>query len=479
MITELDGFIDEHGSTFTDQTEIPEKLKDSSLLKSKQSKPTKCKDCKEEIEIFNEDDDKFDLVCRCGADYSVKKEEYRSFKLDYSALLSEVFSLLSYENPVIETRKAPKYIFGDAGSELSIYLVIDPADYERTIQEIIFEAIQSDTPSLLITPHKTISKILEIQSIFSGGSLVYTIPFTRLKSPKKVKKRIRSMGQIQELEKNVIEGLETEDKSLIDKVNSNPRYILTELNHIRLLRENKEIDHNNGDRLEDIAESVFSHIFTTLPEEGGGDNLFENVPDNIFYLPEKDHDEYGDYESIMGIADTKSGSQAKFSDENAEKHEKYLKPTRKRSNPAENVAHTFVVLGISGSQDLDFFDEMNEYYKENEYMVVLTADALQMIMAAYLSHTVSNELKLAHQDFSKALYPLFHNQTFNDRNISSIPRDLSSQRLKYMTPEEYKDEYLKRSKLMVVTQKVVKKHFESISETKGDIETILTNYLSS
>ena len=479
-ITELDSFIQEQGPTYTSRENVPAELRHSDFFKSKQRKPKKCQECKGEIRIYDEEGNSFDFICNsCGEEDSADKDEYKHFKLNYSALLESVFELLNYEDYYIETKKAPKYIYGHSDSSLSVYLVIAPADYETTVQEIIFRAIQEDRPSLLVTPRETISDVLEIQSVFSGGGLVYTVPFTHLDSPKKVKERVKSMEQIQDLEESVMDSLEAEDKSLIDRVNSNPRYILTELNHIRLLRENKEINQNNGDRLENIAESVFSHLFTTLPEESGGDDLFENVPDNIFYLPEKGYDEYRDYESILGVVDTKSGVQANFSDENAEKHEKYLKPTRKRSNPAENVAHTFVVLGISGSQDLDFFDEMDGYYKENEYMVILTADALQMIMAGYLSHTVSNELKLVHQDFSKALYPLFHNETFKDSDISSIPRDLSPQRLKDMSPEQYKDKYLKREKLMIITQEVVKEHFEDISKTDGDIETILTTYLNS
>lgn len=478
-ITELDSYLQEHGSTFTSLEEIPEDLAGTDLFKSKQRKPKSCDECDGDIKIYDEDDSRFDVVCEsCGEDYSVKKDEYKRFKMDYSNLLSQVFGLLEYEVSKIDSKKAPKYVYGESESNLSIYLIIEPAEYERTVQEIIFRAIQKDNPALLITPKEGISDILEIQSVFSGDSLVYTVPFTHLDNPKRVTDRIESMEQIQDLEQSVMENLEAEDKSIIDRINSNPRYILTELNHIRLLRENKEIKQNDGDRLENIAESVFSHIFTTLPEEGGGDDLFENVPDNIFYIPEKDYDAQGEYESILGIVDTKSGAQANFSDESAKKHEKYIKPTRKQSIPSENVAHTFAVLDISGSQDISFFDEMDENYKDNEYMVILTADAIQMIMAAYLSHTVSNELKLVHKDFSKALYPLFHNETFRERDISNIPRDLPPQKLKDMTPEEYKEEYLKREKLMVITQEVVKKHFEDISATEGSIETIITNYLN-
>jgi len=81
-------------------------------------------------------------------------------------------------------------------------------------------------------------------------------------------------------------------------------------------------------------------------------------------------------------------------------------------------------LEFDGQQELPFYDEMTTYYQENEHMVIFTAEALAMVMAAYLSHTVTNELTLVEGDFQTAIYPFFHKEKLRDAGLASITREV-------------------------------------------------------
>lgn len=57
----------------------------------------------------------------------------------------------------------------------------------------------------MITPKSEITEILKHQSIFSVGSLIYSIPFSKLENEKVIKKQLSTMKNIQEMENNLIE----------------------------------------------------------------------------------------------------------------------------------------------------------------------------------------------------------------------------------------------------------------------------------
>jgi hypothetical protein len=238
---------------------------------------------------------------------------------------------------------------------------------------------------------------------------------------------------------------------------------------MRLLRLAGELPQSSGTRLEKVAESVFSHLFVTNRGSGGEDDRGSNLPDSLFLISKNAIPE--GYESVLGIVDTKSGKDASFGSEPVEgKHDEYLNRARRESVGADLRAHIFVVLGFDGQKEFDFFDEMASNYKEGEYMIIFTDEALSMIMSAYLSHTLSNELKLVHGNFNAVIYPFFSPEQFRDADLGEIIREVGQK------PEEYRRRYQERNNLIIVTSEVVRKRIRDCCESPGDAEGLLNSY---
>jgi hypothetical protein len=216
------------------------------------------------------------------------------------------------------------------------------------------------------------------------------------------------------------------------------------------------------------------HLFPTQPERGGEADSGANLPDNVFYLWEEGSYGHIDYEPILGLVDTKSGQEANFGQEKVRgKHDDYVKGARKISFKHGSVGHIFLILDIDGQQEIKFYDRMQDDYEENMYMIVLTLDALITIFSAYLSSVVSNELKLNAASFNRAIYPLFHRDTYNSEpfeHLRRVFREVGQQ------PEEYRMKLLERPGLMVINRDVVIEHFNTLIEGPTELEEILNRY---
>lgn len=358
---------------------------------------------------------------------------------------------------------------GITEDNLNIYLIISPSDYQKAVNEICMETLREETPALLITPEESVTDLLEIQSLFAAGNLIYTIPFTMLTGIDEIQSSLDTIDEIQSLERQFIEDQADTEHPVVLHANLNPRYILTELNQMRLLRMGGDLPQSSGTRLEKIGESVFSHLFVTYPEQGGEDDRGTNLPDSIFYIA--NHGLPDDFGSVLGIVDTKSGEDASFRTEPIEgKHDEYLNRGRRQSVAADKLAHIFVILEFDGQQEIDFFDEMAERYQDGEFMVIFTAEALAMIMAAYLAHTVSNELKLVDGNFQTTIYPFFSKEHFRTAGLGGITREVGRNQ------EEYDEAYIQRDGLLIVTEDVVSERLQDCAESPNEVERILSSY---
>lgn len=326
-----------------------------------------------------------------------------------------------------------------------------------------------EAPALLITPEQSISDLLEIQALFAAGNLIYTTPFTMLTEPDEVRASLQTVTDIQSLEREFLSRQSGDEHSIVWQANSNPRYILTELNQMRLLRLAGELPQSSGTRLEKLGESVFSHLFVTYPEAGGEDDRGSNLPDSVFYI--SDYALPDSYNSILGIVDTKSGKNASFGTEPVEgKHDEYLERGRRQSVAAENLAHIFVILEFDGQQEIEFYDQMAEKYQDGEYMIIFTAEALAMIMTAYLSHTLSNGIKLVEGDFQTTIYPLFNKDRFQEADLAGITREVGKNQ------PQYDDAYKQRDSLLIVTKEVVEQRLRNCINSPSEVEHILSSY---
>ena len=462
----------QHSSTSFKRNELPDELLDSEFATEDFRPPSRCpvdEYCQEFCSVSEEGQN---VLIECDGEHSAEflKSEFMYYDLSFENIVREVGDIVEREIVTYDDSSLPRYVKAETASEINIYLVVNPSEFENTINEVCVDTLAEEFPALLIAPDKNIKEMLEQKALFSSSNIIYSTPFSLLTEAQEVKDSLAAIEDIRGVERKFLDDLEDEE-GIVRRVNSNPRYILTELNHMRLLRLAKELPRSSGTRLEKVAESAFGHLFATQIERGGEDDRGDNVPDSVFYISGENLPE--GYDSVLGVADAKSGGDAGFGDEPADgKHDEYVKEARAQSVAGDKIAHTFVVLDFDGHQDIDFYDRMNEVYNEDEYLVIFTAEALAMVLSAYLSHTVSNELSLVRGSFQSVVYSLFDRDRFNsdELGLGDITRGVGRNQ------EDYDENYKQRPGLMIVTPEVVKKLFEQYAESSKEIENIFENY---
>jgi hypothetical protein len=468
LLSELLG-LDSPASSFSGE-EIPEELRGTRYVDSEVRKPNVCPipNCRSHCVVVGKEDLYLVTECDDGHTEKVPVSEQTFYDAEFGEVVRQVSNIADLELTEISS-ELPRYIHGSTEEGINIYLVVDPSDYSSTVNEICVSTLSNDSPALLVTPGGVIKNLLDQKALFSSGNLIYSVPFSLLENEDEIRSSLGTIKDIQDVEETLLDRV-GDDDGLVRRINSNPRYILTELNHMRLMRLAKELPQHSGTRLERVAESAFGHLFATKMGAGGESDRGENLPDSVFYISEESLPE--DYNSVIGVADEKSGKDAKFGDESVEgKHKNYVEEAREQSVAAEKIAHTFVVLDFDGHQDIEFFDKMSEVYADDEYMVVFTAEALAMVLSAYLAHTVSNELSLVKGSFQSVIYPLFDPDRFNDEDLglTEIAREAGNQ-------EEYEKKYKRRSDLLIVTTEVVEELIKHYSDSPKEVERILDTY---
>jgi len=460
----------ESGSTSFSKTEILSDLIETEYIVEDLRPPQSCpllEDCRAFCECKR---DGSDLVVKCdeGHEGRIPVEDHLYYDVSFEPVLEAVAEAAGRELAKISKSSLPKYVTGVTEDGVNLYLIVSPSDYENAVNEICIDTLKEDNAALLVTPQKTVKDLLEIKSLFSSSNLIYTVPFTMLIEPDLIQNSLSTIEDIQSIERRIIQDLDGEHP-VVNRVNSNPRYILTELNHMRLLRLAKELPQHSGTRLEKVGETAFSHLFVSYPEAGGEDDRGGNVPDNIFYISDSILPEGAD--SILGIADTKSGDDAGFGSEKIEgKHDEYLKKARRHSVGAEKIAHMFLILGFDGQKEIEFYDKMADIYEDDEYLVIMTAEALALILSSYLAHSVTNDLKLIHGNFQTVIYPFFDREAFQKSGLGGLTREVGKNKNKY------DDDYKQRENLMIITREVVKHRLEQCVDSPNDVEELFKGY---
>jgi len=455
--------------------EVPDQLEGTDYVKERLIEPTECPTCNDGIIIVDESEDTYEIRCHSNHFRTVEKSNRIRYLPSFHRVLQDIAGKLKTDLITTDDSNLPRYVIGETSRDLLVYLVYSPRHYEDTVKDIYEDAIERGNPSILITPKDTISDIVELQFLFSTGHLVQAVPLKKIDESGLLSDYADTALQVEQLDENVMRRRFGEDvKELRKQVKANPKYILSILSNIRMLRENGEIGRGSGELLENTAEAVFMHLFPTQPERGGEADSGANLPDNVFYLWEEGSYGHIDYEPILGLVDTKSGQEANFGQEKVRgKHDDYVEGARKISFKHGSVGHIFLVLDIDGQQEIKFYDRMQDDYEENMYMIVLTLDALITIFSAYLSSVVSNELKLNAASFNRAIYPLFHRDTYNSEpfeHLRRVFREVGQQ------PEEYRMKLLERPGLMVINRDVVIEHFNTLIEGPTELEEILNRY---
>ncbi|WP_254810778.1 hypothetical protein [Natronosalvus amylolyticus] len=454
---------------------VPDPLEPGEYIVERVQEPTTCPKCEEGIVIVDDTDDRFEIRCHNNHFETIPTADRLRYAPDLNQVLATVADDLNLTLTSFDGQSLPRFAQAETAHGTLLYLIYAPRNYCDTVKQIYEDAIERGQPALLITPQDEITDIVELQFLFSVGHLVQAVPFSKLDNPALLKQTLRTAEEVENLGQDIIEQrFGASQDTLRERANTNPRYILSVLSNIRMLRENGEIKPGSGDLLEQTAEAVFMHLFPTQPDRGGEADSGQNLPDNVFYLWEQGSYKHTDYEPVLGVVDTKSGKTANFAKEKASgKHDNYLDLARKHSFQHGSVAHIFVVLDINGRQEIKYFDRIKEEYAENMYMVVLTLDALTTIFAAYLSSVISNELKLGSTSFTRAIYPFFHRDTFNADQNTDLRRQF---RIVGRSQEGYQINLLERPDLLVINQDTVITHFRNIIDRDAEIKEILGRY---
>lgn len=471
----LESVIDGRGSDgrYTDE-DLPEPLAGTEFVTASEELPNRCQrdGCRISCQVVERNGGEIRMECRreeYSHTFTINSSEYTFYDIEFESLLQIVADHIG-ETISSVAFDLPRRVTAITDSGLRLTMPVAPARFEREVMEIYAEALRDDQPTLLLTTEGKLEDLLELASLFSTGSLVYATPLSAIAETSGHLSTMTETAQaIQTMEQEFVDERYDEIGDLIHRVNMNPRYILTELNHMRLLRKTGHL--SGGDRLETVAELVFSHLFSTYPGEGGEDDSGQSVPDNLFHVPALDLSKYS--KSILGVVDAKSADRAKFGREEARgKHDEYLERAERESINTDQVAHAFIILEFKGQQEIEFFDKMDEFYDEDTHLLIFTADALAMLMAAYLAATVANELELIRGDFRAAIYPLFEPTAFRDAGLARIEREVGQ------LQEDYRDRYLQRSDLLIIHRSVVKKQLQRCLASEKEIEPIFERYFA-
>jgi hypothetical protein len=464
--------------------------------------PTECPECGSfsSHEINERGVVEFTCDNRCSA--SINKEKFTRYNVEYENIIQNLASYIGFEYQSIK-QDLPRYISSEVNVPLEtaresanessaeegteeeqiiekadLRIIISPDDIKKEIRNTLFEVSVSNKPSLVFVKTGTISELLETQSLYASGDLIHFSTLQDFPKSNRLNRRLRNMCKIKKLESDMKQNLESNtDSELIKKVDSNPRYILTELNHMLTLRNSGEIKRWEGDRLEKVTESAFSHIFATLQGRGGQDDNFEKIPDTVFYVGELQNNTGAEpTDPILGVVDAKSGSPAGFSTEKiGDKQIDYVAAARKRQVPADKLAHIFVTTHISSKNDLDFHDRIQDRYSHNEHMVVMTVEGLMQLMEIYLSTTLSDQVSLETNIFVRAARSLFDPDEFYEIGNDKFTRET----IQPADQDEYDSRYAAKHDLLLITPEVVKNNFEHYMKEDPDIEGILTTYIDS
>ena len=421
-------------------------------------------------------DDQISIICDLEErphEFTRDVDEYKYFRLNFEAVMEYIVTIAGYTiDPETFQDDSPRRVAVKTTDGLKIVLLIDLSDPTRHVTEVYIDALQNDQPTLLVTPQENVSRLVEMQSLFALGSLVFTIPFSILDDEREhITRPVETMFSIKDLEAAYLEQqFENEPDPLITRVNSNPRYVLAELNHMRLLRVNKELPQSSGKRLEKAMAAGLSSLFPTTLSGGGEDGRGSDIPDKLFYIPHGGNRDAIRRESILGIVDSKSGVNAKFGSEEAEgKHDEYLDAARFENISYDRLAHTFVILDFDGKQELEFYDKMEPYYKDGDFLLIITADALTLLLSAYLAVNVSNEVQQIYGSFREAVYSLFNIAAFNEKEYENRYREVGQNQPRYNNRYDARD-------MVILHRAVVKEHLENCLEAPKPIEDIFEDY---
>lgn len=477
----LSDFLD-NASIFGSETDVPTVLKDNPRYLEEKEVSTSCKDCGEPIVDRFPEGEETTVICKNGCEDTVSTSEIHRYQLRLEPVLTDICEILGYVPKQIGTKPLPNYGYATLEDDIRVALICDMSSYEGSLDELFVDALKNQKVNTVLTPEKLEGRTREIVAKYPVGNLAPVIPLSMLSKPDPVRNMIESAKLSQKRSEFMLKASGLAETDLYRNLNQNPRQIIGELDYTRVFRET-EYSGLIGERLEKVCKAGFASIDFTLDFEfGGKDQPHKNIGDIAFIVSPKEELKHGD--RILGIVDTKSGSDTNLKKERIKnKHIEYLRQAREFRHDA-HIAHIFVVFSMKGlaANEIDWYDAIEREYRGplDATMVVLYADALAQMIDAHVSVAQRNELNLAVGNITDAIRPFFNYRSFRDsldseiRTMTRVDDEDSSE-----GERKYRDEYFQRERLLVVTRDMVDQRLQNVVENYDEIVHRLSRYPAS
>lgn len=472
-----------------DVESTPDCLVEAGVVEGRVVEPSRCPkpDCEARTEkVWEVDEGKvaYEVACKDGCSSEVTITEVTSYSFRSSptlALIADHLGLTVTESNWVD-EDLPKYVKGTTIEGVEIYLILDPHKYADTVRDILFDAVDQQTPVVLLTPRSTADEIVNIAESYPLGSLVTPLPLELLDDSETVGDLIDSSRAALEIEELTFEKRGLTVDELARKLSQRPRLVEAQLNYIRVLREDSKRRYTLGAQMETVCKAALMTIGCSLePEFGGTEAPGENIPDIVFQLPHQSGEEHPrELPAVLGIVDAKSGSDADFEDEDIiGKHRNYIQHAKdKPAYNSHDLTHIFIAFDIDGYNDIDWYDGIKPSYRKHTGMVVLHADALLLMVRLAQSGVLRNEVEMGLGGLDDFVRPFFQRRLYTDEtafpNIATMTRfdgedDLTARQ------EEYVKQYGRRPGLLVVTREMVRDRIDEGIDREG-IEALLKQY---
>lgn len=481
VLEDLASFIVKTGG-FADDSEAAERLCEQTQYVEQVESHNACRECGANITKLDADGE-IEVICSTAPNdhvYRLNPADAFAYRLRPGAVLHDIAAELGHDDTV-QTVTTPEYAAAAVADDLRVALVCRANAYGKVLDTLFADGVREGRVNAVFTPVRLNESMWDAVMGRPVASVAPPFSLSMLTVPDKVARQIVSTRRALKRSEDILSRRGDKDDDLVRWMNQNPRMVQSELGHAPFFREMGAPDSGRlSARFETVCEAAFATIdFGTATSSLGTDSRGKNITDIVFDLSESCRLADGG-EKILGIVDAKSGAKTDIKKERiVNKHAEYLQQANTRVFDDHHVAHVFVVLSMQGysSNEIDWFDGIEEEYCESDAtMVVLYADALAQMVDMHVSAVQRNEANLSVEDFSDVLRPFFNYRAFRSevnasiREITRLDGDDCEQAAKY------RQEYRERSRLLVVTEEMVDRHFYSEVDQYDMVRSELDSY---
>ncbi len=441
-----------------------ERLVELGIVTKKVVEPTTCESCGSTEINVQKTENKFFIRCEnCGKLFTPKIDDCIYVEVSYGSIAEKFLTALCAEEINVEKEEA--YVKGSfIISHTPMKFVFIPLEMrERDLLPLLWSTTLETSRTLFFVRDENLGNILNTSIPLAIGGLALIVPLSQF-NVYEIKKWISVTSKTQELEKLVLSKIDDEKlKKLVISVNTNPKYALTLLTHLKVLKSLKPKDFD-WTFLENLTAIVLSYIYSSNISVGGYKNIGKAVPDNVFLITGV-HEE--NVPEIIGFVDCKSSQVTDLRKELTEKHINYFERARKVAflRLLKKVL-VFVVFDINEKSVIDFYKRIESNLKENEYVLVFPIDALILILEIYLNLIIKSEVQLKEESGTI--------ETFL-RNIFDIGY-LRSLKEKY---REKNDDIVPYSKLFRISADEIISELRNILSSSSSLEDMFRRYFES